>query len=416
MVHGWEVIAIVILLALSAFFSASETALISLNKVRIRHLKESGVAGAEILSKVVSRPNRLLSTILVGNNIVNIAMTSLATAIALRIFASQGVGIATAIMTILILIFGEITPKSYAAVYNERIALGVAFPIYWLQKLFYPIVKIIGFVTNLIIILPGGEKGSGKDDVTEEEIRIMVDLGEGQGAIERQEREMIDNVFELNDTMVHEIMLPRVDIVAVTADSFLSEAWDKVIKYGHSRLPVYEESLDNIIGVIYAKDLMSKYQQLKTLTSRSVMREALYVPEAKIADELLREMRRERIHIAVVLDEFGGTAGLIFFEDLVETIVGEIGDEYDIRRTLVETVNPEQIRVSARVSVDKVNDLLGLSLPEEEFDTIGGLVFHMVGEVPRKGDRIEFDDCVLTVDAMDGKRVSKVLVTKITPE
>ena len=413
MVSGWEWITIVVLLAFSAFFSASETALISMNKVRIRHLKESGVAGGELLSRLANRPNRLLSTILVGNNVVNILMTSLATSIALRIFGSRGVGIAVGIMTILILVFGEIVPKSYAAVFNEKVALTVSFPIYWIQRLFYPVIKIIAFINNLMISFVGGDKNLLEEDVTEEEIRIMVDLGEDQGAIERQEREMIDNVFELNDTMVHEIMLPRVDIVGVTADSYLQEAWDKVIKYGHSRLPVYEGSLDNIIGVIYAKDLMSKYKHLKTLTSRSVMREALYVPEAKIADELLREMRRERIHIAVVLDEFGGTAGLIFFEDLVETIIGEIGDEYDTRRTLVENIKPGQIRVSARVSVEKVNDLLGLSLPEEEFDTIGGLVFHMVGEVPRKDDRIEFDDCVLTVDAMEGKRISRVLVTKI---
>ena len=411
MVAPWEYIVIILLLAMSAFFSGSETALVSLNKIRVKHLVDSGVPRAKTLAKLIDRPNRLLSTILVGNNIVNIALSSLATSIALRIFGDEGVGIAVGIVTLLVLIFGEITPKSYAAVNNEKIALAVAVPVFWLQKLFYPVIKILGFVTNFLIKLLGEEKAAHGTNVTEEEIRIMVDLGEGQGTIESQEREMIDNVFQLNDTPVHEFMLPRVDIIAVEADSLLQDAWDKVIEYGHSRLPVFYGSLDNIIGVIYAKDLMAKNEKLGTATSRSIMREAIHVPETKRANELLREMRRDRVHIAVVLDEFGGTAGAVFFEDLVETIVGEIGDEYDERRLLVEKVKPGQYKVNARVSIDEVNELTGLSLPEEEFDTIGGLVFHMMGQVPEKGDSIEFDDCILTVEAMEGRRIRKVLVT-----
>lgn len=416
MVNSWEWVIIIVLLVLSAFFSGSETALVSLNKIHVKHLVEAGVPKAKTLYQLVSRPNRMLSTILIGHTVVNITIASMVTSIVLKILGFHGVAIAAGIATILVLVFGEITPKSIAAVYNEKVALVAAIPIYWLQKILYPVIKVIGMLTNLMVRLFGGSQGAPVKDVTEEEIRVMVDLGEGQGAIKHQEREMIDNVFQLNDTFIHQVMLPRVDIVAVEADSLLQEAWNKVIKFGHSRLPVYAESLDNIVGIIYAKDLMAKYQQLETLTARSIMREALHVPETKRADDLLREMRRDRIHIAVVLDEFGGTAGLVFLEDLVETVVGEIGDEYDVNRPLVKRVKPGEIRVNARVGIDEVNEMTGLDLPEEDFDTIGGLVFHLVGQVPEKGDSIEFEDCILRVEAMNGKRISQVLISVPSPK
>lgn len=411
MVALWEWVSIIVLLVISAFFAGSETALVSLNQLRVKHMMELNIPGTEILAKLVDRPNRMLSTILVGNNIVNIALSSLVTSIALRIFGSEGVGIAVGVVTVLVLVFGEIIPKSYSAINNQKVALRVALPIFWLQKFFYPIIKVLSIITNLLFkVLRSGQTVSGA--VTEEEIRIMVDLGEGQGAIESQEREMIDNVFELNDIVVREVMLPRVDVVAVEADKPLADAWDKVVRYGHSRLPVFEGSLDNIIGILYAKDLMAKYNKLGSATTRNIMREAYYVPETKRVDELLREMRRERVHIAVVLDEFGGTAGFVFFEDLVETIIGEIGDEYDEKDLLVETVTPGKVKVNARLSVENVNELTGLNLPEEDFDTIGGLVFHMMGQVPEKNDCIEFNDFILSVDSMEGKRIKKVLITK----
>ena len=221
MVSLWDWVSIVILLLLSAFFSGSETALVSLNQIRAQHLRERGIPRADILMQLVSRPNRLLSTILVGNNIVNIAMSSLATSIALRVFGSEGVGIAVGVVTLLVLIFGEITPKSFAAVNNEKVALWVSLPIFWLQKLFYPLIRVLGAITNLLFIILGTGQTAPDKNISEEEIRIMVDLGEGQGVIESQEREMIDNVFELNDTLVREVMVPRVDIVAVEAETML---------------------------------------------------------------------------------------------------------------------------------------------------------------------------------------------------
>lgn len=412
MVASWEWALFFVFLAMSAFFSSSETALMSLNKVRVHHLVEKGRPRAYLISELVSRPNRLLSTILVGNNIVNIAASSLATSISLKVFGSEGVGIAVAVVTVLILVFGEITPKTFAAVNSEKVAAKVALPIYWLQKIFFPVIKLLGVVTNLLIGMLGGPQAGQGAHITEEEIRIMVDLGEGEGAIESQEREMIDNVFELNDLTVREVMVPRVDIVAVEADSPLQDAWGKVVRYGHSRLPVYQGSLDNIIGILYAKDLMARHHQLNEFTTQSLMREAYHVPETKHVDDLLREMRKARVHIAVVLDEFGGTSGFAFLEDLVETIIGEIGDEYDERRLLVENLRPGQIRVSGGVSVEEVNEITGLDLPQEDFDTIGGLVFHMLGRVPEKGDSIEFGSSTITVDRIEGKRIRNILITK----
>jgi len=412
MVAFWEWAGFLLLLAMSGFFSGSETALTSLNRIRIHHLVKKGVPRAQLLLELTSRPNRLLSTILVGNNIVNIAASAMATSISLRLFGDEGVGIAVAFVTVLVLIFGEITPKTYAAITSETTALRVAVPVYWLQVLFAPVVRLLGFVTNFIIRVSGARQAAPGTRITEDEIKIMVGMGEGQGVIESQEREMIDNVFQLNDTLVREVMLPRVDIVAVEADSSLRDPWEKIIDFGHSRLPVYEGSLDNIVGILYAKDLMPKHGQLDEFTTRSIMREAYHVPETKRADELLRQMRKERVHIAVVLDEFGGTAGLVFFEDLVETIIGEIGDEYDERKPLIETVKPGQIRVSAGVNVEEVNELTGLDLPQEDFDTIGGLVFHMLGRVPEEGDTIDLNEGTITVESVEGRRIRKVMITK----
>ncbi|MBS3938567.1 MAG: HlyC/CorC family transporter, partial [Peptococcaceae bacterium] len=307
MVAAWEWGLLMILLLLSAFFSGSETSLMSLNRLRVRHLVETGVPGAKLVERLLAHPNRLLSTILVGNNIVNISVSALGTSIALRIFGQAGIGIAIAILTVLVLIVGEITPKTYAAANNgERLALRVARPISWLQTVLSPVIKLLAATASFIIRLLGGKTNPDRALITEEEIRTMVNLGEGQGAIEPQEREMITSVFELNDTLVREVMVPRIDVVAVSVDTGLNKAWEIVVKTGHSRLPVYQHSLDRIVGILYAKDLMKDWHNLEKNSTRNIMREPFFVPETKRVSELLRELRRERIHIAVVLDEYGG--------------------------------------------------------------------------------------------------------------
>jgi len=412
MVAAWEWGLLSMLLLMSAFFSGSETAIMSLSQLRVRYLVETGTPGAVLLERLLANPSKLLSTILVGNNIVNISASVLGASIALRIFGPPGVGIAALLMTVLVLIFSEITPKSYAATNGERLALRVARPISWLEVAFYPLVKALGFIANFLVRLMGGKVNPGGAFVTEEEIRTLVNLGENQGAIESQEREMITSVFDLNDTFIREVMTPRVDVVAVPVEARLTEAWEIAVLSAHSRLPVYQDSLDNVVGVLYAKDLMKYYQELENNTVKNVMRTPYFVPETKRVSELLRELRRERIHIAIVVDEFGGTAGVAFLEDLVERIIGEIGDEYDEFKPLIQNVNPAEIIVSPRVTVEEINELLELDLPQEEYDTIGGLIMHLFGRIPAKGETIEFSDVVFAVEEIEHNRIKKIRIAK----
>lgn len=412
MVAVWEWALLGALIALSAMFSGSETALTAVSRVRIRHLAGKGQKNAELVDNLLNTPNRMLSTILIGNNLANISITALATSIALRIFGQRGVGIAIALLTVLMLIFGEVTPKTYAATNSERIAFFVARPIRLLQSLFYPAVKSLSTISALIVRLLGGKISGEGIFVTKEEIRTLVDLGEGQGALEPQERTMITSVFNLNDTLVREVMLPRIDMVAIPADSSVRRAWNTVMETGHSRLPVYEGTLDHLVGICLAKDLMRLCPDLERGSIREIMREPLYVPETKRVSELLREMRHARAHIAVVLDEFGGTAGLAFLEDLVETVIGEIGDEFDKANILHETVGPGDIRFSARAAVDDVNELLDVDLPQEDYDTLGGLAFHLFGRVPAENESIEFDDLTLIIENVERNQIKKIRIKK----
>lgn len=409
MIGAWEWFLLFTLLLMSAFFSGSETALTSLSRLRVRHLVESGIPNAALVDDLLADPNRLLSTVLIGNNVVNISISALATSIALRLFGPSGVGIAIGALTIVMLIVGEITPKTYAATNGEKVSFWVARPILWLETLFSPGVKSLGALAALLVRVLDAKMPDGGIFVTEEEIRTMINLGENQGALEAQERRMITNVFELNDTLVREVMLPRTDLVAAPVDFSLKEALDTVVDTGHSRIPVYRNSLDNIIGIIHARDLMVHCRDLGQGTVREIMREPYFVPETKKVSELLMEMRQDRIHLAVVLDEYGGTAGVAFLEDLVETVIGEIGDEFDKFKVAVEKIGPREIRASARVSVD---ELLDVDLPQDDFDSIGGLVFHLFGRVPVKSEAIEFDDLTLTVEEVEQNRIKIVRVMK----
>ncbi|MDO9534426.1 MAG: hemolysin family protein [Bacillota bacterium] len=410
MVAAWEWGLLFILILISAFFSGSETALMSLSRLRARHLVELGIPGATLVYKLLECPNKLLSTILVGNNIVNIGASALATSVALRLFGQSGVGIAVGVMTVLMLIFGEVTPKTYAAINGEKLALQVSRPISWLEVLFYPIIKILGAIANFLIRLLGGKVHPDQIFITEKEIRTLINLGEDQGTIEHQEQEIIDNVFELNDTLVREVMMPRVDVVALPVETNLIKAWEIVVNSSHSRLPVYQNNLDNVVGVLYAKDLMKYCQQLENNTVRNVMRLPYFVPGSKLISDLLREFRRERIHIAIVLDEFGGTAGVAFLEDLMETIIGEIRDEYDEFEPLIKMVGPGEVTVSPRVAVEEINKLLGLNLPKEDYDTIGGLIFHLFGRVPAKDETMEYSNAVFTVYEVENNRIKKIRI------
>jgi len=408
------VFSLLLLLSLSAFFSATETAFFSANKIRIRHLAEEGNKKAVAAWRLLEQPNRLISTVLVGNNIVNIAATALATTLAIAAFGNSGAGIATGVMTVLVLVFGEITPKTMASRRAEEFVLSAGRIVDFLGVVFYPVVRILNIITGLLL-KPFGGKLPENPLVTEEELRMLVNVGKEEGLLEEDEREMIDSIFEFDDTLVREIMVPRIDIAAVSVDETLDAVIRLVIDLGHSRIPVYENTVDNIIGVIYAKDLLEplleKHDEMPPI--RRLMRLAYYVPESKKVRDLFAEMRKEKVHMAIVLDEYGGTAGLVTIEDVIEEIVGEIQDEFDKEEKSIEFLDDGTLLVDARTSIYDINELLELDLPDDEFDTISGLVFHILGKPPQEGEKVEIDNLHVVVEKVAGRRIVKLRLKKM---
>lgn len=403
-----EFVMLLFLLFFSAFFSGSETALLSLNKLRIKKLAKEGNENAIIVEELIKDPETLLTTILIGNNLVNIATASIATAIAISFFGNKGIGIATGIVTFMILIFGEIMPKSISAENAERISLIIAKPIRFFVKLFKPVAYLI----NLVIPLTKRGK-KHRILVTEDEIRLLVEMGEKEGVIEKEEKEMIKGVFEVGDMVAKEVMIPRVDMVCIEVNSSIDEALKLIRETGFSRIPVYEENRDNIVGILYAKDLIRHIDKKVKFKIRDIMRPPFFIPETKSLRELLREMQKRKLHMAIVVDEYGGTAGLVTLEDIIEEIVGEIMDEIDEEEKIIKKVAENEWLVNARARIEEVNEALGLEIPEEEFETIGGLVFNKLGKIPRVGDHIEINGTKIIVEKMRDKRIRKVRIIKL---
>jgi CBS domain containing-hemolysin-like protein len=329
---------------------------------------------------------------------------------ALRLFGQAGIGIAVGVLTVLILIFAEITPKTYAAANNERLSLKIARIVSGIEIALYPIVKLLGIITGVLTNIIGVKKKPNKITITEEEIRTLVDLGKSQGSIEPAEEEMITSVFELNDTLVRDVMVHRVDIVGISVEDSFRHAWNVIEDTNHSRVPVYKGSIDNVVGVLYAKDLIKYHSSIDSETVKNIMRKPYFVPVTKPISELLIEMRNEKIHIATVLDEYGGTAGAVFLEDLVETVVGTIGDEYDDTKPLVEKVGRGEFLVNARAKVSEINQLTGLDLPQENRDTMGRLIFRLLGYIPSKGDTIDLSGATIIIDEVDRNRAKKIRI------
>lgn len=407
-----EIIALFALLFMSAFFSLSETALISSNKLRIRKLGEEGVESALIVQRLMGHPNRLLATILVGNNIANVSAAAIATSLAINFFGSRGVGIAIGVFTFVILVFGEIAPKSLAFQKAERISLLVAKPLDFLVNLLYPLVRALAFVTKIILKPFGGEVKKLSPYVTEEEIKMLVEVGEREGTIEKREREMIHSIFEFTDKVAREAMMPRVDMDCVNINLDLNKALNIVLKTKHRRMPVYEGSIDNIIGIVNAHDLLHCFKEQRGAALRDIIRPAYYVPETKKLGELFKEMQEKRTQIAIVVDEYGGTAGLITLEDMLEEIVGEILNEYDAEEPPIEMLDEHRVLADAKTSIKELNETVGLNLPEEDFETIGGLVFNKFGRIPSAGEKIRIKNITITVEKMRGRRISKLKITK----
>jgi len=407
-----ELIALGFLFILSGFFSGSETALMSVNRVKIKHMLQEGDSKAKTVDELLEQPDRLLTTILVGNNLVNIAASSIATALAIDLFGNKGVGIATGVVTFFILIFGEITPKSFASQNAELASKWVAKYIKMFSYVLTPFIKILTVITSFIIRAVGGTPRQKKPFVTEEEIKKFVNVGEREGVIESDEREMINSIFDFDDTIVKEIMVPRIDMVCIEINTPIEELVELIIDLGYSRVPVYNETVDNIVGIVYAKDLLNFLNQDGEMEIKKIMRPAYYVPETKEIDSLLTELRKEKIHMAIILDEYGGTEGLVTIEDLLEEIVGDIQDEYDVEERQIKVISETEILVDARVDIDEINEVLNIDLPEEDYETISGFILSTLGYVPEEGEEIEFENLTLIVKDTVQRRISKVKIIK----
>ena len=397
---------LIVLLLLSGFFSSAETALFSISRAKARHIaKEMGVVNA-LIKKMKDDPHRLLSTILIGNNLVNVGAAALATAIAIRLMDSHAVGITTGLMTALILIFGEIIPKSVATRNNVLIARLVIIPLYWLSILFAPIIYLLNFIPKLT------RKVQRKSRVTEEELMTFVEVVEEEGGIEEEEKELIHNIFEFDDTSASEIMTPRADMFVINvADELDIEA---IIRSGFSRIPVIEEDIDHVIGILNIKDLfMHQVASTKQTDARSLMGEPYFVPENKKLDHLLHEFKKRKQHLAIVVDEHGGVSGLITLEDALEEIVGEIVDETDRFEPHIVKLNKNEWRVLGKSEIDDVNDKLAMNIPDtKEYDTFSGYVLEQIGRIPREKEDISLGNFVVTVNEMDGTRIKEYIVKK----
>lgn len=409
-----QITCLVLLLAASGFFSASETALMAISKLDVRYMIEQNLKGAKKLEKLLEDPNKLLGSILVGNNLVNILASSLATMIAIGLSGGSssgiGVGIATGVMTLLVLIFGEITPKSLSTQNAQKIALLVASPISIIVTIFHPVVKILMFITNGIIRLLGGDPNSTKPFITADELKTIVTVSHEEGVLETEEKQMIYNVFDFGNSCAKDIMVPRMDMIAIDIHASYEEIIELYKSEQFSRMPVYEDSYDYIIGILHIKDLILNDVDPGKFHARDYLREAYFVHEFKNNDELFKEMRAEKIGIAIVLDEYGGTAGLVSMEDLIEEIVGDIDDEYDQTEEEIVKINDHEYVVEGTSRIPEINESLNLNIISEDFDSIGGFVIGLFDRFPTDGERITYENCTFVIEETLNNRINRLRI------
>lgn len=404
-----QLVVLVILLALSAFFSSAETALTTVNRLRVRALVDDGDARAIVLSKVIDDPGKLLSAILIGNNIVNISASSIATLLATEFFGSAGAGIATGVMTLLVLIFGEVTPKTMASLKAEKIALNYAKIVYVIMIAFTPLIWILDLLSGGLLRLMGIDPDKRDDSVTEEDLRTIVEAGREDGVLETEEHKMINNVFDFGDHQAKDIMVPRVDMCFLKLDATYEDFMELYREEKFTRIPVYEETRDNVVGILNVKDLLL-YDRNQEFHVRDFLREAYYTYEFKNTSELMVEMRKNSISIAIVLDEYGATAGLVTLEDLLEEIVGDIRDEFDeAEAEEVQQLGEREYLVEGACKLEDLNDMIGLGIESEDYDSIGGIVIDALQHLPTEGEDVTLENGTrLVVEQVDKNRIEKV--------
>jgi CBS domain containing-hemolysin-like protein len=416
MTSNWpEVAALVVLVGVAAFFAASEAAVVSTGRIRARALLEKKIRGAARLVRLVEDRNRTLTTVLIGSTFVLLAADSLATYLFLKWNVPNAAIWSTVVMTIAILLFGEILPKTVAVSTGDRTALRIAPLLAVVKSVLTPLTAALLWITDGLVRAFGGHPHGGPY-VTEEDIKTLVNVGVEQNVLEEQERELIHSIIEFGDTIVREVMTPRTDMVTVSLTSSPRRALDLVIAEGYSKLPVYDETIDNVVGVVHDRELLIALSNgtIASTTLRTLMRNAPLVPENKRISELLREMQRGKFTLAIVLDEYGGTAGLVTMEDLLEEIVGEIRDEHDEgEEEAIRRLSDDEWVVEAGTNIEDVNNALGISLPHEEFETIGGYIVGLFGRLPREAEEIEAVDGIrLRVDRTRGRRILAVRVIR----
>lgn len=399
-----QIILLCVLILLSGFFSSAETALFTIGKVKARHLAKQGSRVNRLIKKMKDDPHRLLSTILIGNNLVNVGASALATALTIKLVANHAVGITTGAMTLLILVFGEIFPKSIATRNNILIARLVIVPIYWLSILFHPLIVFLNFIPRLTASF------KSKSRLTEEDLMTFVEVVKEEGEIKEEEKELIENIFEFDDTSVSEVMRPRADMFVIDIDEDVDVS--QILKSGFTRIPVIRGDIDHVIGILNVKDLFIQHISANgDINIPSIITKPYFVPENKKLDSLFQAFQNRKQHMAIVVDEHGGVSGLITLEDALEEIVGEIVDETDKAEPEIVKVKTGEWLVPGKSEIDEVNEKIPMAIPEsKDYDTFSGYVLNTIERIPREKEQIAIGKFLVTVNAMEGNRISEYIV------
>lgn len=415
---------LVILLGCSAFFAASEAAFFSLNELQLSTFREKRGRAGRLVNSLLEKPRELLVTIYIGNEIANVATSAIVTSIAILIFGSLGVSLAIGFATFLILVFGEIAPKTLSLKFAENFSLVAAYPLKAFSTIIQPARNLFTHLSEKTLFKLGIKHVQDQEpSITEEEFKAIVDMGEGAGIIEAEEREMIRNVFDFSNTTVGEIMTPKIDMFSLNEDESLDEILPKIVENFYSRVPVYgKNNADDkeekpIIGILFTKDLNHfKLLPKDKFNLKNILHEPLFVPQSKKIKELLQEFKKEKRHLAIVLDEYGSVCGLVTLEDIIEELVGEIDSEMRPEENPILQIKPDHYRLSGTYSVSEFNEYFVSDLPENEYDTIGGLVFGLIGRVPRSGEAVTLKNFKFVVEKMKGPRIVKLYLTVLAPE
>lgn len=404
-----QIIALVFLVTMSAVFSSSETAITSVSKIKVRQLDQKDNKNAHLLKKLHDNMQTTISTILIGNNIVNIAASSIATILFTNIFHQNGALISTVVMTVFVLIFGEVLPKTIAQYKNKSVALKFSRFIYFLTIVFKPIVKVLNLLTRLVIKLFIGE-GEDSSTLTEEELKTLVEVSEEEGVLKNQETEIMINALELKETLAVDIMTPRTSMASVDIEDAESDLKEIIKNITYSRIPVYEDSIDDIIGVLHIKELAHKIiEDDRDFKIRDILKPAFYAYEYIPVVDLFKQMRAKNISISIIIDEYGGTSGIVTMEDILEELVGEIDDEYDNEKEVTK-INDNEYLVDPEMRIDEVNERFDLDIQSEKFDSIGGFVIELLDRMPKSKDEVEFENLKFVVVNVDKRKITQLMI------